>query len=212
MLKTLPVFIGHKEKNIYGLLTFLLGFSVYLYLNHFHFFPPRQLPWLWPDQVTPFVPSSLWLYLSIYLMMILAVWQIRDLLNFTKYFYSSVAHFLITAVIFLLWPTYYPRQAYPLPDETDILTKMGFQFMRLADTPANCCPSLHVSCAFLTAFLFLEEKREKFPYFFIWASLVAFSTMTTKQHYFLDVLGGFTMAVISYIYFYRFCSYKKIPE
>jgi membrane-associated phospholipid phosphatase len=66
-----------------------------------------------------------------------------------------------------------------------------------------------VSTAFLTSFVFLEEQKEKFPYFFLWAVIISFSTLSTKQHYFWDVLGGFVVALLSYGVFYRYASYHE---
>jgi membrane-associated phospholipid phosphatase len=50
------------------------------------------------------------------------------------------------------------------------------------------------------------RKRDKFPFFFVWATAIALSTLTTKQHYAVDVVAGFGLAVVFYWLFHRrFC-------
>jgi membrane-associated phospholipid phosphatase len=93
--------------------------------------------------------------------------------------------------------------------QMDSATYFVFNALRTADTAANCCPSLHVSSVFLSVFIFLDDQRSKFPFFFVWGSLIAASTMTTKQHYMVDVLTGFLMALGTYWIFHRYVSYRK---
>jgi membrane-associated phospholipid phosphatase len=187
----------------------LLGMGLYLFFNRFYFFQPQELPLLWPDKMIPLWADSVWIYISIYVMYGLTYFMMKDLLNLSKYLYASLFQVIISIGIFIMWPTTYPRHLYPLPSELNMGTDFIFSLIRNLDTPASCCPSLHVSTAFLTSFVFLEEQKEKFPYFFLWAVIISFSTLSTKQHYFWDVLGGFVVAVLSYGVFYRYASYHE---
>jgi len=94
------------------------------------------------------------------------------------------------------------------PEDLDALTYYAFGNLRIADSPANCAPSLHVSGVYMSSFIFLDEQREKFPFFFTWATCIALSTLTTKQHYFIDIATGFLMAVIMYWIFHRLVNYR----
>jgi membrane-associated phospholipid phosphatase len=69
---------------------------------------------------------------------------------------------------------------------------------------------LHVSSCYLSSFVFLDEQRKKFPFFFAWATLVGVSTLTTKQHYIIDVVAGFALAVVSYWIVHRYLRYKDL--
>jgi membrane-associated phospholipid phosphatase len=73
-----------------------------------------------------------------------------------------------------------------------------------ADTPGNACPSVHVGMTFLAGFGFIKEKRYLFPIFMVWALLISLSTLTVKQHYFMDVLSGVVMAILFYFLAQRF--------
>jgi membrane-associated phospholipid phosphatase len=204
----LPLFLTQKIKFFSFWAMVLTGSILYMTANHFHFVAPRLLPMTWVDQSVEFMPNSYWLYSSIYPLFLAAYFLSRDLINLNKFLYAFLFQVLVTIVIFGVWPTTFPRDLYPLPSDLNFMTRYGFILLRSADSPASCCPSLHVSCSFLAAFIFLGEQRKKFPYFFLWACLVAFSTLTTKQHYWIDVATGFLMAALVYFIFFRMISYR----
>ena len=61
-------------------------------------------------------------------------------------------------------------------------------WLRGVDRAGSAFPSLHVAMAVVAA---LQAKRERFrsaPALALWAVAVALSTLTTKQHYAVDVL------------------------
>jgi membrane-associated phospholipid phosphatase len=118
----------------------------------------------------------------------------------------------VSVLIFFIWPTVYPREQFPLPQDLNALTYYVFNYLRHADAPTNCCPSLHVSSVYLTSFLYLDEQRGKFPFFFGWGTLIALSTLTTKQHYLIDVVAGLMMAIVVWWIFYRVMSYRPAAE
>lgn len=207
---SLPLFVSIENKYTVGFILFVYAAAIYLTSNHFHFFPPQLLPMSWVDLTVPFIPETVWIYISEYLFFATVYICCKDMVNCNKYIYSFLALQTVSVLIFWIWPTTYPRDQFPLPEDLDALTYYAFNSLRQADTPANCCPSLHVSSIYLSTFIFLDEQRKKFPFFFIWGTAIAASTLTTKQHYLVDVIAGFLMAVISYWIFHKLVSYRPI--
>ncbi|OFZ55288.1 MAG: hypothetical protein A2428_09095 [Bdellovibrionales bacterium RIFOXYC1_FULL_54_43] len=207
----LPLFLTKENKWSVGWLMATMATVLYLTSNHFHFFPPQYLPMSWVDQVVPFVPLTIWIYLSEYLFFVTIYFLCKDMANANKYLYSFFACQTVSVLIFWIWPTTYPRELFPLiREQLDPLTYFAFNALRSADTPANCCPSLHVSSVYLSSFIYLDDQPKKFPLFFIWASLIALSTLTTKQHYLIDVVAGLFMAMTFYWIFHRYIPYRRV--
>ncbi len=206
---SLPIFISAENKGRVGLWLAVIATALYVGSNHFHMFAPRLLPFWWVDEAVPFLPWSVWLYISEYIFFPAVYFSSRDLNNLNKYFYSFLFLQSLSVLIFIIWPTTYPRELFPLSSDLDPLTFFVFSSLRAADTAANCCPSLHVSSVYLSSFIFLDDQRQKFPYFFVWGSLIAASTLTTKQHYMVDVIAGFLMALGVYWIFHRYIAYRR---
>jgi membrane-associated phospholipid phosphatase len=207
--RSLPLFVTRQDKFIVSLAVFAGAAVLYLLSNHCHFIAPQELPRSWIDFAVPFLPNSLWIYLSEYFFFIAIYLAADDMINFNKYLYSFFVLQVVSCLIFAIWPTTYPRDLFPLPDNLNAVTHYAFSSLRKADSPANCCPSLHVSSVYLSAFIYLDEKRHLFPLFFIWASAIAASTLTTKQHYLVDVIAGLLMAAAHYWFFHRYMTYKS---
>jgi membrane-associated phospholipid phosphatase len=206
----LPIFLTPEMKWPAGMATFTAAVVLYLAANHIHLFPPQLLPLSWVDQVTPFLPNTVWIYVSEYLFFFFIYHLCRDMVNTNKYLYSFLTLQILSVTIFWLWPTTYPRDQFPLPADLNWFTYELFSRLRATDTPANCCPSLHVSSVFLSSFIFLDEQRKKFPFIFLWGVLISISTLTTKQHYLVDVVSGFCMAVILYWTFHKMIPYRPV--
>ncbi|MGK5084923.1 phosphatase PAP2 family protein [Bdellovibrionota bacterium FG-1] len=208
-VRALPLFVSRGNKWPAGVVMYGMAAAVYLLCNHFHLFPPQELTRSWLDLTIPFFPQSIWIYTSEYLFFASLYYCAKDILNLNKYLYSFLCLQFMSCMIFLLWPTTYPRHLFPLPDTLDSATRFVFASLRTADTPASCCPSLHVSSVYLSSFIFLDEQRRLFPVFFIWSTAIAFSTLTTKQHYVWDVVAGMMMAMFHYWFFHRHIRYRK---
>lgn len=209
---SLPLFLSSQNKILIGVIAFLIGAALYLFTNHHPFFEPKLLPFTALDQSIPFWPWTVWIYTSEYTFFIVIYLVCRSTLNLNKYFYALMALQVVSSVIFMAWPTTYPRHLYPLPAELDSLTHFVFSTLRDGDNPNNCAPSLHVSSVILSSLMFLNEQREKLPFFFTWGILIALSTLTTKQHYVIDVVTGLMMAMIFHWIFYRRISYHELPS
>jgi membrane-associated phospholipid phosphatase len=70
----------------------------------------------------------------------------------------------------------------------------------LVDKPANCFPSLHVVFAVLGAHLIGRAGAGRAARWFWWAfaAAVSVTTITSGQHYFIDVPGGVAVALAGY--------------
>jgi membrane-associated phospholipid phosphatase len=71
---------------------------------------------------------------------------------------------------------------------------------------------LHVAQCFLAALTCRIVHRGVGAFALVWASLVAISTLLTKQHYVLDVIGGVALAAAAYAIFLRGYGRAAIPE
>ena len=206
---SLPIFVDHTNKYKVGVALYLFAIVTYLSSNHIHIFEPQQLPMSWVDQAVPFIPWTVWIYISEYFLFGSVFILTRNSANLSRYVYSFFFLQATSVLIFWVWPTTFPRGDFPLGEGVDPLTYWMFDSLRSMDSPANCAPSLHVSCCYLSAFNFLNEQKKKFPFFFIWATAVAAATLTTKQHYLIDVVLGFIMAVAFYWIFQKVVQYHQ---
>ena len=77
--------------------------------------------------------------------------------------------------------------------------------------PVNCLPSMHVCMSFVAAAcLSLVYGRVGRALVWAWFVAICYSTMATKQHYFVDLIAGFALGVTSVaIYMKR---YNLLPD
>ncbi len=206
----LPLFLTPKWKYPAGGLMFITAFVMYFLTNHHPIFLPRELPLLGIDRAIPFVPWTVLIYVSEYFFFVAVYLVCRDMENVNKYLYSFFATQAFSCAIFFFWPTVFPRELYPVPDGTNPLIDGIWMWLRENDAATNCFPSLHVSTVYLSAFIFRDEQKEKFPFFITWGTLIAFSTLPTKQHYFIDIVAGFSLSLVFYWLFHRKATYFRV--
>jgi membrane-associated phospholipid phosphatase len=204
----LPLFLNKQNKAWTCGLVALLATVLYLFSNHVHVFEPVTLPVTALDTAIPFVPHTVWIYISEYWAIVLLFALSRDLVNANRFAYAFAALQVVCASMFMLWPTTYPRAQFPLPPDLDAPTRSVLAFLRSIDTPANCCPSLHVASICLPALFFRREHRSTWPLLWAGVTAIVVSTLTTKQHYVVDVIGGVIVAVVLYWFFQRVVEYR----
>ncbi|MHB1949529.1 MAG: phosphatase PAP2 family protein [Gammaproteobacteria bacterium] len=187
------------RKTIIGILVFIFCESNYAFTNHItNSMTPHLLKLSSIDKLVPFLPHSIWLYLTEIILCISVYFVAQNRLNIMRYIAGVIAVTITAVIIFTFFPTTFPRTYYPIPTNIDSFTLGLLNLTREVDLPTNCLPSLHVCYSCLASFVFLKEQKEKFPLFFLWAILICISTLTTKQHYFLDVIFGGIIAIIYY--------------
>lgn len=202
--KALPLWVNTNKKWIAGLFIFFVVSLLYLTTNRYSFLQPYQLRWTELDKKIPLLPWTVWIYLSGFPFLIVALWLNRCVVSLNKHLYSLFFLCFSSNLIFFFFPTSLPRdQIQPKNTSETVLS-----WIHWIDLPKNCCPSLHVSIAILVALGFLDDKKEHFPWIFAWALLVAGSTLTTHQHSIWDVLGGLTLGISIFFIFHRWMPYR----
>jgi membrane-associated phospholipid phosphatase len=199
----LPILVHKEQRLLAGVVLFAAAAILYMTSNHFHIFRPRVLPLSQIDIAVPFVPQTIWLYMSEFLYAVVIYFCYRDTLNLNRFVYALLSLLLTCVLIFWLWPTTISRDPFPLPDNLDRVTRQVFWTLRRTDSPANCFPSFHVGLVYLSCLILSNEGRRKFLFFLVWATAIAVSTLTVKQHYFVDVISGFSLAAIFFWVFRR---------
>jgi membrane-associated phospholipid phosphatase len=187
------VFFKKKDKLKLIVLACFAFLFFYMLPNHISIFTPKYLNLLEFEKKIPFLSWTIWVYMSDYVFIVLAFYILKDRININRMFYSFIVFCILSMFVFYLYPVTYPR---PVINYEGINGFM-FAFLHSIDTPSNCMPSLHVGMSYLLSYAFLYEQRVLFFPFFIWATLISFSTLTTKQHYFVDIIGGIVFSLIS---------------
>ena len=144
------------------------------------------------DEWIPFLEWTIWIYVSYYLFLILAIWlPTNDKLR-SDAAYGLMLAAIIGLFIFTVFPTSVPRQSPNLTGATGLL----WQLLHAVDTMVNALPSVHVANTCLASVALASRGRLWRIMTAAWAAMIIVSTLTTKQHYAIDVLGGFMLAAV----------------
>jgi membrane-associated phospholipid phosphatase len=167
-------------------------------------------PALTLDRLLPLAPAWALVYGALYASLIVLpvlVLQQEELIRRTVWAYLMV--WSVAYMCFLLYPTVAPR-----PDTVigNGFAVWGLRFLYDADPPYNCFPSIHVAHSFVSALACYRVHRNLGVIALLSASLVALSTLFTKQHYVADLVAGILLAGAAYGVFLRGYSREKIPE
>lgn len=153
------------------------------------------------DTFFPLYPAWSLVYGSLYaFLIVLPVLVVRqpEHIRHTVHAYLSV--WVISYGVFLVYPTVAPRPEEVLGDGFGV---WGLRFLYGADPPYNCFPSIHVAHSFVSA-LTLHRVHKRLGLIALFcATLVALSTLYTKQHYVVDVIVGMLLALGAYAVFIK---------
>ena len=181
----------------------------YIFIGQ-HLIPGRtvHVPEVYLDRLIPLAPSWAPIYGSLFLLVILPVFVVHQQDHVARTVNAYLAIWLVACVIFIAYPTATPRPA-QVPGE-------GFFAWLLrgiysADVKYNCFPSLHVAQSYLSALACHRVNRGVGIAAGAWATLVALSTLFTKQHYVLDVVSGALLAYAAHATFLRGFPREAVP-
>lgn len=186
-------------------ITFALSLAVlwwltYTWINDWNATPERAV-FLAPRPVDifPWIIQPLTAPLYVGILALLMVWGLVLCFPGPAYWHLFAAIMIGTAIgfaIFLVWPLNMQRPEFAG-------NQWGEEIMRwvfAVDASANCFPSYHAFFAVLFALFISQESSNRRSAVIAWflASLVLVTTITTGQHYLIDVLGGAILAWVCF--------------
>ncbi len=180
--------ISWKEKLAIFLIYAVAYAFLYVFPNVYSGFKPVFLRMTELDTQIPFVPWTFLVYLSDYILILTVIFLIGRKDQFYSFTRVSFLLLFICGIFFIFFPTTYPRPEYPVVENPLIRFFMGL--VGSLDTPKNCFPSMHVAVTGGAVFSLRHLPRRLFIFYIFWAVAIFLSTLTTKQHYLVDVLGG----------------------
>jgi membrane-associated phospholipid phosphatase len=168
-----------------------------------------HLPELALDRMVPVQPAWAPIYLSYFLFPFLPMLVIRQEELIRRTFLAWLMVWIVGYACFLVYPTVLPR---PIGEIGEGFFAWFLRGIYDADAPRNCLPSLHVASPFVAALACWRVHRGVGLAAGLWASLIALSTVFTKQHYVVDVVAGIFLAGVAYAVFLRNCPRVAIPD
>ena len=185
----------------------------YFIPNKYILFPTHTVFLTRIDQWVALQPTWIWFYVAYYPLLISA-WFVTTGTVLQRVYFSSMA--LATGVgffVFFFFPTMISRDLYPLAGTMDASTQM-LAHIRGADIPVNCLPSMHVCGSFIAATCISPFTSRNWR-ILIWGlfAAICYSTLATKQHYFVDLVAGFCLGLTSVaLIMYRHQLLPELPE
>jgi membrane-associated phospholipid phosphatase len=176
--------------------------SAYWFVNKVDL-PARAIPTLINETQFATHPIGAFVYLTQCLLLLTAL-KISD--DSVRLRHTIFAAGLLGLTIHLLFPTFIPNSGGSWRE--GVLTGV-------LDQSKNAFPSLHVAISLVCAVLVdcqnpsVRAWSWKRMSIVAWASFVTISTMTTRQHRLLDVLGGIALGVIAVNMTRRVTRYNK---
>jgi membrane-associated phospholipid phosphatase len=152
--------------------------------------PVGRLPLL-----SPFVV----LYLSVYAMPLAPFFVLRDREKTRKFALMTASVIVLCGAIFLMLPLTIER---PLIVSASLSDRV-LAWLYATDRPINLFPSMHVALAYVFACVVGQERPRWNMLMMVWATMIAISTLFTRQHYVVDVLGGIVVAAVAWRFFLK---------
>jgi membrane-associated phospholipid phosphatase len=148
------------------------------------------------DDAIPFWPWTAWCYLPFYVgVFVICIIGFRTRLLLHRALVGVFIIMILGAAGHLLVSAEYPRPVLspPYPD----LSTAFLALVQKIDPPGNVFPSLHVAQTTGLALLLYRDGSRLGPLALLMATLLALSTLTTKQHFIADVISGYALAFLA---------------
>lgn len=168
-----------------------------------------HMPAIAVDEAVSLHPGWMIVYGSLWVFVLLPFLVVRDQQLFRKVLQAWVTVVIVAYAGFLVYPTVAPRPAeVPGGGFAAWCLRLNYSL----DSRYNCFPSLHVAHSFVSALASYRVNKGVGIAAVAWASLIGVSTLYTKQHYAVDVIGGTLLAYFAYVVFLRGYPRERIAE
>jgi membrane-associated phospholipid phosphatase len=190
------------QKLALMLIVALIHSSVWAFVNNFNSLRPSRDLWDLSTVIDKYIPYIGWTWVFYYgghifiiTISAIAIWHFSKP-DFIKII-SLFSLMIITGGIIQL---VIPAES-PLPHQMNSVHALMHN--NISHDPYVCFPSMHVSLAALPTFLLLSQSRSFLikSILVIALILVIISTLTLKEHYFIDAIAGLLM---SFLFFRMF--------
>ena len=168
-------------------------FGAYFYLLKHPVYPITVMPITLLDRLIGFQPAALSLYLSLWIYVSLPPAFLSTRRELYGFGMSMAATCLAGLAVFYFWPTAVP------PVDIDWTQYPDVHFLKNIDAAGNAFPSLHVATAVFSG-VWLHHLLRGFgaPQWLrilnlLWGIGIVYSTLATRQHVAVDVLGGLAL-------------------
>jgi membrane-associated phospholipid phosphatase len=183
----------------------LLQSAVYFGIGHLHLNRSTELLRTKLDDAIPFWPWTAWCYLPFYAgVFIIAVAGFRRRVLFNRALLAVLVVMTVGALGHIFIGAEYPRPVLH-PPYADISAAFLAAVQRI-DPPGNVFPSLHVAHTTMLALILIKDRPRVGAVALVMATLLALSTLTTKQHFLADVVSGYALAFIG-----RYFALRNLP-
>lgn len=162
----------------------------YYLIQQINFTNITKMPTWKIDELIGFNSEYIWIYNSLHLFIIMVTFRYSDKKKLLQYTKGVVLIATISFAIFLIFPTEAVR-----PSSQN--TSWFYQFLIRIDGTTNAFPSLHVSLALFALYSLIKDQKNGIIgiiIYCVWCSAIIFSTLATKQHVFIDIIGGILLA------------------
>lgn len=171
--------------SIYGLL--------YISISRITPFPEIPISYSWLDLNLPYLSWTSLFYITFYPLLALPLLLCETEILFNKLLKIYLTLIVISMLIFFFFPTNF---RWNLTQYSDFLTQYIMVPIRSADNGMNALPSNHVAFSVIgSMFYFYHNRFKKAMFFGIWGIFVSLSTVFVKQHFVLDGIAGFLLAL-----------------
>lgn len=170
-----------------------LFFGAYFYLLKQPAYPATVMPSTWLDRLIAFQPHAMPVYISLWVYVSLPPALLSTRRELYGYCLAMAATCLAGMLVFYFWPTVVPAA------NIDWAQYPHVNFLKNIDATGNAFPSLHVATAVFSG-IWLHRLLRRFgaPRWAlglnaIWCIGIVYSTLATRQHVVVDVLGGLVL-------------------
>lgn len=150
------------------------------------------------DEQIPFVAYSVWVYIWVFPAALIPLFVVRCTWLFHRTALAYAVVIAVSLICFAVFPVTSERLRVPsamlnVAHPSDWAVSVLYAL----DPPYNLFPSLHLSIAALAALSAWRTARVYGAAAFVGVGFVGLAVCTVKQHFVLDVLGGFALAALA---------------
>jgi membrane-associated phospholipid phosphatase len=201
LLAVLPVALAYMAARTWLAGAFMLLLPMYFVIGTLTAAQPHYQPFVGLDHAMPLWPEWILVYASLYVSaFILPLIVVRGRSLFQQTLKAYLFVMMVSYAGFVLYPTIAPRN-----DDVYVhdFASWTLQLFYDIDQPFGCFPSLHVAYSFVATLACFRTNRAVGIAAGVWSTLIAVSTVYTKQHFVVDAIAGTAIGLASYPLFLR---------